>query len=88
MDRRADSEAILRQTDEGNYARALEKLYRINLIPAVMPARGQIHPHLYDRMLAAGVTPDFPRPKPPGTLHWTFIIPIIIGVYFAIQNIR
>ena len=88
MEHRADSEAILRQTDEGSYARALEKLYHINLIPAVMPSHGQIHPHLYDRMLAAGVTPNFPRPKPPGTLHWTFIIPIVIGVYFAIQNIR
>jgi Zn-dependent protease with chaperone function len=75
MEHRADAEAIARQTDEGAYARALETIYRVNLIPAVMSAKGQIHPHLYDRMTAAGLTPDFPRPKPPDTLHWTVIIP-------------
>ena len=24
-----------------------------------------VHPSLYDRMIAAGVTPDYPRPAPP-----------------------
>jgi Zn-dependent protease with chaperone function len=65
-------------TTDTTYARALETIYRLNLIPAVMPSRGQIHPHLYDRMLAAGLTPDFPRPKPPATFHWTILIPILL----------
>jgi len=30
----------------------------------VMPGR-QTHPHLYDRLLSAGIQPDFPRPAPP-----------------------
>ncbi|MBK6809379.1 MAG: M48 family metalloprotease [Sandaracinaceae bacterium] len=48
------------------YARALEKLHQDRLLPAVMPGGGQkSHPDLYDRMLAAGVGPDFPRPPPP-----------------------
>ncbi len=44
------------------YAGALAKLYEFNQMPAVMPGKRQIHPHLYDRLLAAGVTPDYPRP--------------------------
>lgn len=48
------------------YASGLEKIYRLNGIPAVMGNR-QIHPNLYDRILAAGVTPDFPRPEKPVT---------------------
>jgi hypothetical protein len=40
-------------------------------MPAGMPGKRQVHPHLYDRLLAAGVTPDYPRPKPPTSLHWT-----------------
>lgn len=50
--------------DGAVYARALEKLYEHNMIPAVLGKRAT-HPSLYDRMLAAGVTPDFPRPAPP-----------------------
>jgi hypothetical protein len=40
------------------------KLHESNLVPAVMPGK-QTHPHLYDRLLAAGVQPDFPRPPAP-----------------------
>ena len=36
-----------------------------------MPGNRAVHPHLYDRMLAAGVTPDFPRPDQPQKLTWT-----------------
>jgi hypothetical protein len=32
---------------------------------AVMPRKRMPHPHLYDRLVIAGITPDFPRPKPP-----------------------
>ncbi len=47
------------------YAGALEKLYRHNLVPAVLPGRGLSHPNLYDRLTAAGVKPSFPRPAAP-----------------------
>jgi Zn-dependent protease with chaperone function/tetratricopeptide (TPR) repeat protein len=65
MEVRADALAQNTQTDPGIYPAALAKLYEANLTPAVMPGRRKVHPHLYDRLLAAGVTPDFPRPQPP-----------------------
>jgi len=71
MEVRADAMANEHATDAGVYARALERLYRENQIPAVMPGKRHVHPHLYDRLLAAGVTPDYPRPQPPAKLHWT-----------------
>src|SRR5207249_9576995 len=54
----------------GRYARALEKLHRLNLMPAVTSGSG-VHPSLYDRMIAAGVTPDYRRPVAP-TYRRTF----------------
>jgi Zn-dependent protease with chaperone function len=63
MERRADALAHA-SCPPDVYARALERIYQLNAVPAVMPGKG-VHPHLYDRMLAAGVTPDFPRPAPP-----------------------
>jgi Zn-dependent protease with chaperone function len=67
LERRADGMAKASESDPGVYASALERIYAANLIPAVLGGRGRTHPHLYDRMVAAGVTPDYPRPKPPGT---------------------
>lgn len=45
------------------YAGVLERIYELNAVPAVLA--GRVHPALYDRLLACGVTPDFPRPAPP-----------------------
>jgi len=64
MERRADRVAHAGEYTRGSYARALERLYELNLMPAVAAGR-PIHPHLYDRMLAAGVEPEYPRPDPP-----------------------
>jgi hypothetical protein len=46
-------------------ARALEKIHRACLMPAILSARKTTPPNLYDGMIAAGVAPDFPRPHPP-----------------------
>jgi hypothetical protein len=54
-----------RAEERGTYARVLERLYEENLSPAVMPGKRAPHPHLYDRMVAAGVTPTYERPLPP-----------------------
>ncbi|HSH92944.1 MAG TPA: M48 family metalloprotease [Roseimicrobium sp.] len=70
MEKRADSIAKADQTDDGVYAMALERLYRENQVPAVNINNRQTHPHLYDRMIAAGVTPGYPRPKKPGRMTW------------------
>jgi Zn-dependent protease with chaperone function len=50
---------------EGVYSRALEKIYEANLMPVVMRGRRHVHPDLYDRLVAAGTLPPYPRPAPP-----------------------
>jgi Zn-dependent protease with chaperone function len=50
--------------DAAVYARALERLYAANLTPAVLAVK-RVHPHLYDRMTAAGSAPSYPRPAAP-----------------------
>jgi Zn-dependent protease with chaperone function len=65
FERRSDEAAHHHEVEPGTYARALEKLYAHELMPAVGYGKGGSHPHLYDRMLAAGVTPAYPRPAPP-----------------------
>lgn len=64
-EKRADRVAVEFQPGDLIYAQALEKLYRDNLIPAVGRGKDSSHPHLYDRLVAAGMIPDFPRPDPP-----------------------
>ena len=66
MEIRADAIATMNQGEAATYAKALERIYEINQMPAVMRGSRQTHPNLYDRMIAAGVTPDFPKPDPPG----------------------
>jgi Zn-dependent protease with chaperone function len=58
-----------------DYATALETIHRLAGIPAVISKRST-HPSLYDRMLAAGVTPSYPRPKPPGRL---VLLGVVLG---------
>jgi len=83
LEKRADAAARSEQSNEGVYARALEKLYRENQIPAVNPDNKQTHPHLYDRMVAAGVTPDYPRPAKPRKMTgagWLIIVAMGMAV--------
>ena len=82
MEKRADRIAVENQNAEpAVYARALERLYQTNQMPAVMPRRSnKIHPDLYDRMLAAGVTPDFPKPAPSKSLSWLSYL-VLAGLF-------
>lgn len=63
MEARSDSHAVANAEASGAYGRALEKVYRIGLIPAVLrrPSHGQLH----ERLEAAGLTADFDPPDPP-----------------------
>lgn len=70
MEHRADHAAIGAVEHSTVYAYALEKIYAAAQLPAVMPGNKMVHPHLYDRMLQAGVTPAYPRPAPPARLSW------------------
>ena len=65
LELRADRVALADEPTPGGYARALEALYRDNAFPMVGPRRRAPHPHLYDRMCAAGSPPGHPRPAPP-----------------------
>jgi len=83
MEERADAGARTQQTESGVYARALERLYCTNQVPAVMRGKRQMHPHLYDRMLAAGVTPDYPRPGAPKLMPVLLSAGLLYGLFFA-----
>ncbi|HWD92318.1 MAG TPA: M48 family metalloprotease [Verrucomicrobiae bacterium] len=80
MEVRADSIAGKSESNSGVYAQALERLYQNNHVPAVMHGNRQMHPHLYDRMLAAGITPSYERPKPPATVDWSSGLMIFLFV--------
>lgn len=62
---RADAIAHTHEESEGVYARALARLYEANLSPAVLGLKRAAHPDLYDRLVAANATPEYPRPAPP-----------------------
>ncbi len=88
MEKRADQFALKASPEPAVYARALERLYRLNRMPAVQPGNNASHPHLYDRMLAAGVTPDYARPEPPSSVAASTVVLAFIcgglGVLIAI----
>lgn len=85
METRADKVAVESQTDSAVYARALERIYETNHTPAVLrQTYKKIHPDLYDRMLAAGIAPDFPKPNPPHSQSWPSIVMLIMFIVIAV----
>lgn len=76
LESRADARAA--GLDPATYASALLKLHQQALMPAVLEQPGS-HPHLYDRLLACGITPDFPRPQPAAAL--TLGGPLVSGAF-------
>lgn len=86
MEERADRQGHAQQGDDGIYARGLEKIYCANLSPAVLRGNRHIHPHLYDRMVAAGVVPVYERPAPPSRGWRTAaivasLLPLIVALW-------
>lgn len=86
MEQRADRLAAQTTADPAIYARALEKIYEANQMPAVVSGLTQgVHPNLYDRMVAAGVTPDYARPAKPRRFHWTSgVLLIVVATAFVL----
>lgn len=84
MEKQADRVALENERETGTYARALERLYQTNQMPAVMPDNRRAHPHLYDRLMAAGVTPDYPRPAAPERLAWPAIVTAALAGMLAV----
>lgn len=89
LESRADAMAKATESDLGVYARALARIYEDNLTPAVTKKTHRTHPDLYDRLLATGMTPDFPRPAPPSAAAWHgTMLSWLAGILFGIFAIR
>jgi len=89
LESRADQVAKANEGDPGTYARALARLYEDNLTPAVMAKERATHPNLYDRMLAAGVTPDFPRPAAAISMVWHGqLFAVLTGMLLGLFAVR
>lgn len=94
LEERADSKAHARQENDGVYATALALMYEKLLLPSVIGGQNRTHPELYDRMVTAGVTPSYPRPRPPSRtpLRWTAAILAVLLVWsvseFVVPEIR
>ena len=88
MEARADAAGA--GDDAATYARTLQRIYELNVVPVVIGMSGQSHPDLYDRMLAAGVQPDYPRPPAPSRMAARaanlagFITMLIAGILWAL----
>jgi Zn-dependent protease with chaperone function len=79
----SDSAAIESIHHSDVYGRALEKTYRIGLIPAVL--RRSTHGQLHERLSAAGVEPDFEPPLPPsGVRPLVAMIGVLVVVVVAV----
>lgn len=61
------------------YAHALEKTYRIGLIPAVL--RRSTHGQLHERLLMAGIEPDFDPPAPPSRARGVVALFATVAVF-------
>jgi len=81
LETRADSIAQVNEGDAGTFARALSRLHEENLLPAVLPTRRHTHPDLYDRLVAAGIEPSYPRPEPPSpNAYHGILFAMLLGV--------
>jgi Zn-dependent protease with chaperone function len=91
MEVSADAVATTHEGESpGVYARALERIYEINHIPAVL-AGALTHPNLYDRLEASGVTPAYPRPAPPPRFSWQYgliLLLLAISVFTVITRLE
>lgn len=89
LEKRADEIAKSNELNEGAYARALLRLHEDSLLPAVVARQHGTHPHLYDRLIAAGLTPDFPRPAAAAGTAWNgSLFSILVGGLAAILVIE
>ena len=80
MEARSDAHAVACLKTAIAYGRALEKIYRIGLIPAVSrrPSHGQLHERLQAAGLVAGFDP--PGPPPMRTLGVATVAAVVVGV--------
>lgn len=84
QEKHADRFAAHAEPDSAVYARGLERIYRLNRWPVVQRKSSfNPYPDLYDRMLAAGVAPDYPKPPPPRARAWSSngLLVVVVGLW-------
>ncbi|MDH3200804.1 MAG: M48 family metallopeptidase [Myxococcales bacterium] len=81
----ADRHAHEHVEDPAEYAMALEKIYEINLVPAVLGHKLATHPDLYDRQQAVGYTPTYARPDRPSGMRK--LVAMLIPVSFIFVSL-
>jgi len=69
----ADRHAHQHELEAESYAIALGRIYELNSIPAVLGQKLAVHRDLYDRQLAAGYQPNYPRPRKPSLMRYLFV---------------
>ncbi|MDH3729464.1 MAG: M48 family metalloprotease, partial [Myxococcales bacterium] len=79
----ADRHAHDHVEDPSEYAKALERIYEINLVPAVLGHKLAAHPDLYDRQQSAGYTPTYARPERPSRLRKLLAMLIPVSFIFV-----
>ncbi len=87
MEERADRAAVDGGEGSPAYATALAKLHETGRIPAVMPGKRMVHPHLYDRMVQAGVAPDFPRPAAPSRYSGVALLYLLLAAVALVASL-
>jgi Zn-dependent protease with chaperone function len=90
LEAQADRTAHITENQDGAFARALSRLYEDNQTPAVLSPNRYSHPNLYDRLLDAGITPDYPRPLPAESSTWGryfLTATLILLVVLTMQNL-
>ena len=80
MEARSDEHAVAHVDESSTYGEALEKIYRIGLIPAVL--RRSSHGQFRERMEAAGLSIDFEPPAPPSVraLVASTVAAVLVGL--------
>jgi Zn-dependent protease with chaperone function len=88
-ERKADRAGRQAEEADGDYARALLALHEAYLLPATLPRRST-HPSLYDRLVKAGLKPDFPKTAPPssGAFTWIFALCLLAMLILAVTCLR
>lgn len=87
--RSLETDADDHAADEGDpigYARALESVYRGNVMPVVIGG-SRTHPDLYDRMVRLGVEPAYGRPRAPVTRITSFFATVVPATALVIGGL-
>ncbi len=83
MEVHADKKAHAHEEDAGTYARALVRIYEVNVMPVVLSKGSGVHPDLYDRVEAAGAPFAWTRPKPPARSSLWIALFAALGLQIA-----